>query len=205
MRIDAYTHFFPKKFFDKMQDVAGDYKDMGKRVRSLPALFDLEPQLVESDYAGAFAATIARFRRRALLVLLTELAEEAVELQGDLPLGSPGSGGRESLQRGVACRREGCGPERVGRRVLEGVGRRLRHHEVFRRVDRRRVLVSAHAVARWLDVRTGYAPVHGEVVMAKPQVQFLFDFGDASGSGKSNVTASANLGAASALARGTPF
>src|SRR5947207_15053344 len=42
MQIDAYTHFFPKKFFDKMQDVAGDYKDMGKRVRSLPALFDLE-------------------------------------------------------------------------------------------------------------------------------------------------------------------
>ena len=42
MRIDAYTHFFPKKFFDKMQDVAGDYKDMGKRVRSLPALFDLD-------------------------------------------------------------------------------------------------------------------------------------------------------------------
>ncbi len=42
------------------------------------ALFDLEPQLVESDYAGAFAATIARFRRRALLVLLTELAEEAM-------------------------------------------------------------------------------------------------------------------------------
>jgi len=42
MRIDAYTHFFPKKFFDKMQEVAGDYKDMGKRVRSLPALFDLD-------------------------------------------------------------------------------------------------------------------------------------------------------------------
>ena len=42
MRIDAYTHFFPKKFFDKMQEVAGDYKDMGKRVRSLPALYDLD-------------------------------------------------------------------------------------------------------------------------------------------------------------------
>src|SRR5262250_1448119 len=42
MRIDAYTHFFPKKFFDKMQEVAGDYKDMGKRVRSLPALFNLD-------------------------------------------------------------------------------------------------------------------------------------------------------------------
>ena len=42
MRIDAYTHFFPKKFFDKMTKVAGDYKDMGKRVRSLPALYDLD-------------------------------------------------------------------------------------------------------------------------------------------------------------------
>ena len=42
MRIDAYTHFFPKKFFDKINEVAGDYKDMGKRVRSLPALYDLD-------------------------------------------------------------------------------------------------------------------------------------------------------------------
>jgi predicted TIM-barrel fold metal-dependent hydrolase len=42
MRIDAYTHFFPKKFFDTMMDVAGDYKDMGKRLRALPALFDLD-------------------------------------------------------------------------------------------------------------------------------------------------------------------
>src|SRR5262244_3187805 len=42
MRIDAYTHFFPKRFFDKMTEIAGDYKDMGKRVRSLPALYDLD-------------------------------------------------------------------------------------------------------------------------------------------------------------------
>jgi uncharacterized protein len=42
MRIDAYTHFFPKKFFDRLDDIAADYKDMGKRVRSLPALYDLE-------------------------------------------------------------------------------------------------------------------------------------------------------------------
>ena len=41
MRIDAYTHFFPQKFFVKLNEVAGDLKDMGKRVRSLPALFDL--------------------------------------------------------------------------------------------------------------------------------------------------------------------
>ena len=38
MRIDAYTHFFPKKFFDMLGDAAADYPDMGKRVRSLPLL-----------------------------------------------------------------------------------------------------------------------------------------------------------------------
>ena len=42
MRIDAYTHFFPKKFFDKLLEVAGQYKDMGKRVRAIPALHDLD-------------------------------------------------------------------------------------------------------------------------------------------------------------------
>jgi aminocarboxymuconate-semialdehyde decarboxylase len=41
MRIDAYTHFFPKTFFDKLTEGAADYKDMGKRVRSLPALYDI--------------------------------------------------------------------------------------------------------------------------------------------------------------------
>ena len=42
MRIDAYTHFFPKKFFAMLNEVAPDYKDIGKRVRSLPALYDLD-------------------------------------------------------------------------------------------------------------------------------------------------------------------
>jgi uncharacterized protein (DUF58 family) len=43
------------------------------------ALFDLEAQLVETDYRAAFASAITRFRRRALLVLLTELVEQAAE------------------------------------------------------------------------------------------------------------------------------
>ena len=41
-------------------------------------MYELEPQLAESDYRGAFAEALARFRRRALLVVLTELAEQAV-------------------------------------------------------------------------------------------------------------------------------
>lgn len=42
------------------------------------AMYTLEPQLVESDYAGAFVEARSRFRRRALLVVFTELAEQAV-------------------------------------------------------------------------------------------------------------------------------
>jgi uncharacterized protein (DUF58 family) len=46
--------------------------------RVTEALATLEPELVESDYRGAFLEALARFRRRALLVLLTELAEQAL-------------------------------------------------------------------------------------------------------------------------------
>jgi uncharacterized protein (DUF58 family) len=42
------------------------------------AMYQLEPQLVESDYQSAFTETLARFRRRALLVVLTDLVEQAV-------------------------------------------------------------------------------------------------------------------------------
>ena len=47
--------------------------------RVIEALYDLEPVLAESDYAGAFAETLARFRRRTLLVVLTDLVGSAVD------------------------------------------------------------------------------------------------------------------------------
>ncbi|HEX4407815.1 MAG TPA: amidohydrolase family protein [Xanthobacteraceae bacterium] len=42
MRVDAFTHFFPKQFFDRLDDIAPDWKDMGKRSRSIAALHDLD-------------------------------------------------------------------------------------------------------------------------------------------------------------------
>ncbi len=47
--------------------------------RVVEALYDLEPVLAESDYAGAFTETLARFRRRTLLVVLTDLVGSAVD------------------------------------------------------------------------------------------------------------------------------
>jgi uncharacterized protein (DUF58 family) len=54
----------------------GHGRDQLRRVTE--AMYSLQPELVESDYRGAFAQTLARFRRRALLVLFTELAEQAM-------------------------------------------------------------------------------------------------------------------------------
>jgi len=50
----------------------------GQLSRVTEAMFELEPQLVESDYQGAFVESMARSRRRALLVLFSELAEQAL-------------------------------------------------------------------------------------------------------------------------------
>src|SRR6516165_3023133 len=46
--------------------------------RVTEAMYELEPALAESDYRGAFATTLARFRRRTMLVVLTDLVEQAV-------------------------------------------------------------------------------------------------------------------------------
>ncbi len=55
---------------------AARHRDQVGRVTE--AMFALEPELAESDYTGAFASVVARHRRRALLVLLTDLNERAV-------------------------------------------------------------------------------------------------------------------------------
>lgn len=55
MRIDAYTHFIPKPFLDKTAQMAGNYQDIGKRMRGIPVIHDLDlrRRLVDSfpDYA----------------------------------------------------------------------------------------------------------------------------------------------------------
>ncbi len=40
MRIDAYTHFIPEKFFNKIVD--SRHPDIGKRVREIPCIHDLD-------------------------------------------------------------------------------------------------------------------------------------------------------------------
>ncbi|MFM1814759.1 MAG: hypothetical protein RLZ98_1454 [Pseudomonadota bacterium] len=40
--IDAFNHFFPKRFFDRMVALPAGQKDLGKRMMGIPALYDLD-------------------------------------------------------------------------------------------------------------------------------------------------------------------
>ena len=46
--------------------------------RITEAMYDLDPELVEADVRGAFGTAVTRFRRRSMLVLLTDLVEQSV-------------------------------------------------------------------------------------------------------------------------------
>ncbi len=65
--------------FDRtVRAVVSPGQGRGQFGRVSEAMYQLEPELAESDYRGAFTETLGRFRRRALLVVLTELAEQAM-------------------------------------------------------------------------------------------------------------------------------
>ena len=46
--------------------------------RVINAMFEIEPELAESDYRGAFTETLLRFSRRTMLVIHTELVEQTM-------------------------------------------------------------------------------------------------------------------------------
>ena len=43
--IDAFNHFFPKRYYDALLETPAGTKDLGKRVRGIPALSDLDLRL----------------------------------------------------------------------------------------------------------------------------------------------------------------
>ena len=65
-------------FGDRVRSVVPPAAGRGQLGVVTEAMYRLEPQLAESDYRGAFVETLARYRRRALLVVLTELSEQAI-------------------------------------------------------------------------------------------------------------------------------
>lgn len=45
LKIDVFNHILPKRYFDRMNEVAPGLKDIGKRVRNVPVLVDMDARL----------------------------------------------------------------------------------------------------------------------------------------------------------------
>jgi aminocarboxymuconate-semialdehyde decarboxylase len=113
MRIDAFNHFFPKKYFEKL--VGSGLPDMTKRVADVPVIHDLELRLklVESfkDYAqvlslGAppteifgspeFVAEMTRIGNDGLAELVTKHPHHFPGFIANIPITSPDAGVAEA-------------------------------------------------------------------------------------------------------------
>lgn len=58
MKIDIFNHIFPRKYFDKMVEVAPKGKDMHKRVREIPCIVDLDERFRIMDMFDDYAQVI---------------------------------------------------------------------------------------------------------------------------------------------------
>ena len=58
MKLDAFCHIFPKKYFDRMLKVVPNGKDMHKRVRAIPSIVDLDARFRIMDRFDDYAQVI---------------------------------------------------------------------------------------------------------------------------------------------------
>ncbi len=82
MKLDMFNHIFPKVYFDKMLEVAPNYKDMGKRVREIPVLYDLEKRFRVMDEFDDYAQIIC-LAAPPLEVLAPDLSPELAKIAND--------------------------------------------------------------------------------------------------------------------------
>lgn len=82
MKLDMFNHIFPKAYFDKMLEVAPNHKDMGKRVREIPVLYDLEKRFRVMDEFDDYAQIIC-LAAPPLEVLSPDLSPELAKIAND--------------------------------------------------------------------------------------------------------------------------
>src|ERR1043165_4172244 len=113
MRIDAYTHFFPARYFQALTD--SKVPDIGKRVREVPAIhaLDVRRKVVSSfpDYkqilsvalppigtwtAPEKAEGVAKLANDGLKELCDKYPDQFAGFVAEVPLTAPDAGVRES-------------------------------------------------------------------------------------------------------------
>src|SRR5882762_3627258 len=59
MIVDIYTHIFPDRFFQELQRGSPKLGNMGKRLRGVPKLFDLDLRFRDMDEIGDYRQIIS--------------------------------------------------------------------------------------------------------------------------------------------------
>ena len=59
--IDAFNHFFPKRYYEALLETPAGAKDLGKRMRGIPALSDIDLRLrIVESFRELLAASFPR-------------------------------------------------------------------------------------------------------------------------------------------------
>lgn len=59
MKVDVFNHIFPQRYFDEFINTPTGPKDMGKRVRSMPTIVDLDARFKVMDEFGDYCQIIS--------------------------------------------------------------------------------------------------------------------------------------------------
>jgi predicted TIM-barrel fold metal-dependent hydrolase len=118
-KIDIFNHIYPASYYERLMKVAPDYKDIGKRMRNIPMLADLDVRFrvmdtfedyeqvlslptppIEVFARPADAVDLARAANDGMAELVQRYPDRFPGFVASLPLGDPDAAARE-LHRAV--------------------------------------------------------------------------------------------------------
>ena len=105
-KIDIFNHIYPKGYFDRVMTLAPEFKDIGKRMRGIPMLIDLDERFrvmdrfadyqqvlsiatppIEAMASGADAIDLARAANDGMAELVSRHPDRFPAFVASLPLG----------------------------------------------------------------------------------------------------------------------
>jgi predicted TIM-barrel fold metal-dependent hydrolase len=116
-KIDVFNHIYPEAYFRRMMEVAPDYKDIGKRMRNIPMLVDLDVRFrvmdrfegyeqvlsiatppIEAFADRAAAIDLARVANDGMAELVRRFPERFPAFVASLPLSDPEAAAAETTR-----------------------------------------------------------------------------------------------------------
>lgn len=115
--IDAFNHFFPKRYYDALLETPAGKKDLGKRVRQIPALSNIEERLrvvdmfddytqvlslglppIERIWSPDDAPEMAKIGNDGLAEIVAKYPDRFVGYSALLPLNAPEAAAKEAAR-----------------------------------------------------------------------------------------------------------